>query len=287
MSDDMQNMPGNPPDSGANPASQTAPGVEPNEPATETDSSENETARKRRRFRPDEIALAHRFIAMAEPGTAIPFPKLERDMKQAVLPNKRTRLMDRGILEVEYNEDDGLITSVTVNPEILKDYEWDLTPPVAVTKPSVTKDPGEARQRKPRNKLADSKYKIRKMFDTNPRRVGSHGFYNWEHCYHNGQSIPEYLSQMDYPRSIITSNGTYFNGPSTLFLEQDMRSKYIGIYDSTLPQTNEDGTANPEIWLTLDDLDRMPDAPESEQEESAESSESATTQQGAESVTTA
>jgi len=285
MSDDMQTLPGNPADSSANPANQDAPGVEHDGTTTETDSSESETTRKRRRFRPDEIALAHRFIDKTKPGTPIAFTDLDKEMKQAVLPNKRTRLMDRGILEVEYDEENGLIKTVTVNPDILKDYEWDLTQPIAVTKPSVTKDPSDIRQRKPRNLLADPKYKIRKLTETNPRRAGSHGWYNWEYCYHDGQSVPEYLSQLGAPRNpngysrdILTSNGTYFNGPSTLFLEQDLRSKYIGIYDSSQSFKNDDGSDNESIWLEWADLERLP--------ESEESSESDTTQEAAESETT-
>jgi hypothetical protein len=283
---DVQTMHGNPPDSESDPASQDAAGMDNNEPATENDNTETETTRKRRRFRPDEIALAQRFIAKAKPGEPIPFTSLDRDMKQAVLPNKRTRLMDRGILEVDYDEDDGLIKTVTVNPEILKDYEWDLTPVVPVVKPPVTKEPGEYRQRKPRNQLADSKYRIRKLHATNPRRVGSHGYYNWNLCYEDGQTIPEYLSKMDYDRMVVTSNGTYFNGPSTLFIEQDLKAKYIGVYDSTLPFTNEDGSANEAIWVDWRELDRTPntDAEQEEAPDSAESAESDTTQEAAESV---
>ena len=119
------------------------------------------TTRKRRRFRPDEIALANRFKELAEPGTPIPFSELVVDMKRAVLPNRQTRLVDRGILEVDYDEETGLLKTVTVNAEMLKEYEWDLTPIVEPRISSRFTQTGEVRKRRPRNLLADPKYKIK------------------------------------------------------------------------------------------------------------------------------
>ena len=76
-----------------------------------------------------------------------------------------------------------------------------------------------------------------------------------------------------YRRDIVTNKGTYFNGPSTLFIEQDLSAGLIGIYDSTLPFTLENGEPNPAIWLTIDDLKRISDeAPDPIEEEAEEES---------------
>ena len=274
---DVQDLPGSQTDIESGLASNPAtPAMEEPTAASGTSEAESAETRKRRRFRPDEIAIANKFIALAEPGTPIEFNTLETELKRAVLPNRQTRLVDRGLLEVDYDEDTGFLKTVCVMPDMLKEYEWDLKPPVV--SPFVTKS-GQPRQRRPRNILADAKYKIMMLSDDNPKRKGSHAFYNWEHCYHNGQSIPDYLSQMNYPRSIVTNKGTYFNGPSTLYLEQDLKNGSIGIYDLTLPFKLEDGSKNEAIWLKPEDLNRlMDDAPEEpeepeEEEASAEMAE--------------
>ena len=260
----VQDVPGNAPDSGADPAANNADSSDMgSQPAATEDGSESdasETTRKRRRFKPEEIALAKRFIAMAPVGEPIPFAGLDRDMKQAVLPRsyQRTRLLDRGILEVEYDEENGLITSVSVNSDMLTEYEWDFSQPIPAAKATTTKakaSDGEPRQRKPRSILQDQKYKIRKLRDENPRRKNSHAFHNWNECYMDDISVPAYLSNMEYNRMIVTSNGTYFNGPSTLFLESDIKAGYLGVYDSTLPETNEDGSPNAARWLQWSDIE--------------------------------
>ena len=240
-----------------------------------------ESARRRRRFRPDEVRIANKFVSLAEPGTPIEFSALETELKRSVLPNRQTRLVDRGILEVDYDEETGLLKTVTVNPEMLEEYKWDLTQAETRVSARVTLK-GEPRQRKPRNMLADPKYKISIIADMNPKRPGSHAWFNWEHCYHDGQSVPDYLSQMNYPRMLITQKGTYFNGPSTLFIEQDLKAGAIGIYDSMMPREIPDETTggmikNLAIWVKFEDLSRiMVDDPEPDDEE-LENGESADT----------
>jgi len=267
MSDDVQTLQRSPDDSGSDVA------------AMENENIAEETTRKRRRFRPDEIRLANKFVSLAEPGTPIEFSELETELKRAVLPNRQTRLVDRGILEVDYDEETGLLRTVTVNTEMLKEYEWDLIP---IKEPKVSARvtlKGEPRQRKPRNMLADPKYKISMLAEKNPKRPGSHSWFNWENCYHDGESVPDYLSQMNYPRMLITSKGTYFNGPSTLFIEQDLKAGHIGIYDSTMPTTLDDGSKNPAIWVKFEDLSRiMVDDPEPDDDdpENGESAETPT-----------
>lgn len=235
---------------------------------TVTEAGENEPAepaRRRRKFRPDEVALANQFKNLAEMGTPIPFSSLKREMKLTVLPAKRSRLLDRGVLEVEYDEETGSIQNVLVNKEMWEAYEWELDQPIPVKQPSGLA-PGEVRQRKPRTILSDPKYKIKRLRDTNPRREKSHGWYNWEECYEDGMSIPEYLSNMNYNRTIVTDRGTYFNGPSTLFLDQDIKAKYLGVYDSSKDFFLPDGKPNPDIWLKWEDID-SPGASDAEEPE--------------------
>ena len=274
MSDDVQTLQRSPDDSGSDVAAME------NENVAGSETMEETSTRKRRRFRPDEIKLANKFVALAEPGTPIEFSELETELKRAVLPNRQTRLVDRGILEVDYDEETGLLKTVTVNTEMLKEYEWDLIPikePKASARVTLK---GEPRQRKPRNMLADSKYKISILAETNPKRPGSHSWFNWENCYHDGQSVPDYLSQMNYPRMLITSKGTYFNGPSTLFIEQDLKAGHIGIYDSTMPTTITDETTgvetkNPAIWVKFEDLNRIMSEDTDSDDDDSENSESA------------
>jgi hypothetical protein len=273
MSDDVQTLQRSQNDSESDVAAME------NENVAGSEAVEETNQRKRRRFRPDEIRLANKFVSLAEPGTPIEFSELETELKRAVLPNRQTRLVDRGILEVDYDEETGLLKTVTVNQEMLKEYEWDLIPPKEVRASATVTKKGEPRQRKPRNLLADPKYKISLAVDKNPKRPGSHSFLNWEHCYHDSQSIPDYLSQMDYPRSLVTSKGTYFNGPSTLYIEQDLKAGHIGIYDSTLPvmildETTNEMVNNQAIWVKFEDLNRfVADDPEPDEDDETESEE--------------
>jgi hypothetical protein len=216
-----------------------------------------EPTRKRRRFKPAEVAMAQRFKDIGPMDEPIPFMSLDRDMKLAVFPSSRNKLIDRGVIQVDINEETGQIESVSINSEIWSEYESDLTPVVPTVR--VGNDAtGEFRQRKPRTvALQYPHFKIHLISKTNPRRVGSHAYYNWEYCYGKQytpdgevtevvQSVPEYLSMKFYPRTQFTSNGTYFDGPSMLFVEQDIKSGYIGIYDSTIP----DNDPVPQHFLT-------------------------------------
>jgi hypothetical protein len=214
--------------------------------------------RRKRKFRPDEIALAHQFKELAEPGTKIPFSSLTIDMKRSVLPQRNVRLVDRGLVDVDYDEETGTIESVSINPEIWRAFADDLVP-------VVVPSPVYERRRRAKFPATDEKYKLVKLVSANPRREGSHAWYNWEECYRDGFTVPQYLGFMDYNRMIITSNGTYFNGPAILFLNQDIKSGYVGVYDSTLP-LNDDGTINQEAFLKPEDLDAIEDTrtPESE-----------------------
>lgn len=213
--------------------------------------SEGEPERKRRRFRPEEILLAKRFEALAEPGTLIPFASLETELKRAVLPNRQNRLVDRGLVEVDYDEDTGFLKAVRIVPEMLEVYKWDLTLPVAKVISGRTTLTGEVRQRRPRNLLADSKYQIKlATVEGNPKRPGSHAWFNWQECYRDGMSIPAYLSQ-DYNRMLKTSRGAWFNGPASIYLEHDLKAGLIGIYDSTL------ATDDPAFWVKPEDLTRL------------------------------
>lgn len=269
MTDDVQTLQRSPDDSGTDLAAHEAEST--TEPMEETSQ-----ARRRKRFRPDEIALANKFKNLAPIGEPIEFSSLDMELKRAVLPNRRARLIDRGVLEVDYDEETGLLKTVSINAEMFAEYEWDLTP-IPEAKLTKLTALGEPRKRRPRNLLADTKYRISLIAESNPKKPGTHSYFNWQECYHDGQSIPDYLSQMDYPRMIITSKGTYFNGPSTLFIEQDLKAGHIGIYDSTLPTTLEDGSANPAIWIKFEDLNRiMDEAPDDTDEESetADSGES-------------
>ena len=79
---------------------------------------------------------------------------------------------------------------------------------------------------------------------------------DWDECYMDGMTVPQYLGNMSYNRMIVTSNGTYFNGPAVLFLTQDVKSGYIGIYDSSMPLL-ADGSIDPSAFLKPEDIDAV------------------------------
>ena len=131
---------------------------------------------------------------------------------------------------------------------MVKAYEYDLkAPPQRV---SNSRDPDESGPRKLRGMFGNENLKMKMLKDKNPKREGTHAYYNWNHCYKDGISISDYLARMDYPRDIIvkTKSGeeSWFNGPAMIYVNSDFRAKLLGIYDST--KQPED----PEYWLKAD-----------------------------------
>jgi hypothetical protein len=223
---------------------------------------ETETERKRRRLRPNEVAMLKQYLAFADPGIAIAFNDLpDINMKRALFPSSQLRLVEKELLKPVYNENTGLLETVTIDEDMLKAYQWDLKAP----EPRVTtrqRDPDEPKLRRPRGLLNNDKYKIFKKAETNPRREETHAWYNWEHCYINGLTIPQYLSRLDYPREIIVHGkfgDSWFNGPETLYLYQDFKAGSLGIYDSSKEESD------PDYWLKPDAIEKDDiESPESE-----------------------
>ena len=225
---------------------------------TETTEATTEE-RKRRRLRPNEVAMLKRYLAYAVPGETIAFSDLpDIDMKRALFPSSQLRLVEKELLKPTYNEDTGLLETVTIDEDMLKAYEWDLKAPEPKT---VVKqrDPDEVRTRRVRGSLNNDNYRIQKLvIDKNPKRDGTHGWYNWNLCYWDGQSIPQYLSYLDYDRNIKVSGKygvTWFNGPDTLYLYSDFKNGYIGIYDATKDKDDPEYWLKPETVFSKDEMD--------------------------------
>ena len=140
------------------------------------------------------------------------------------------------LVESHFNEEVGTLESVRLIPEGWEANKWQLDPePTEVTRRTIFSDP---------------RYKLIKMQSDNPRREGSHAWYNWEYCYHDNMAVCDYLRFMDYPRNITITNSrggkAWFNGPASILLIQDIGKRYVGIYDSTLPNTD------PNYWQKVE-----------------------------------
>lgn len=238
----------------------------------ETNGSETETIesgrQRKRRGPPDQIGIARSLQSIAPIGTVIPYSQLNPDQRRAVLPTNRMKWLNAELIEHTYNEEMGTLESIRLIPAAWEKNKWQLDP-----------TPSEVNRR---TLLTDPKYKIMKMQSENPRREGTHAWYNWEHCYHNDMSVSEYLRFMDYPRDIIvTSNRgkAWFNGPSSVLLNQDVAGGYIGIYDSSLSSDHESYWQKPETFGVAGVIE--------DDEEIVESVESESDQQAAESETVA
>ena len=218
----------------------------PGESDTNEDNT-NEDVRKRRRLRSGEVTMLKQYLEHYSPGEVVSFNSLPNvEMKRALFPSSQLRLVEKELLKPSYNEDTGLLESVMIDPDQLKNYDWDLKAPEPKTIVRMQRSPDEPRMRRPRGILNNDKFRIRKLVDKNPRREGTHGWYNWEHCYLDGLTIPEYLSRMDYPRDIIVKGkfgDGWFNGPATIYLYQDIKEGSVGIYNSDLAEDD------PQFWI--------------------------------------
>lgn len=241
---------------------------------TETSESVNgaESERKRRRLRPNEVAMLRKYIAVTTPGEVIQFNDIpDIEMKRALFPSSQLRLVEKELLETTYDETTGMLLSVSVNPDMLDEYDWDIKAPEpkVVQRTRTTSD--EPKMRRVRGALNNDNYRIKKLKDTNPKRQGTHGWYNWD-CYKDGMSIPEYLGFLDYDRTIKVHGkfGTaWFNGPDTLYLYQDFKAENIGIYDSSKSEDDADYWIKPDATLQSDmEKDESPDDIDSENGES-------------------
>jgi len=221
------------------------------EPVAQTSATEaSEEKRRRRKFRNEEVAMAHRFRNLGTIGEAIQYDSLAPEMKLVAL-GRSMRLVQFELLEPEYNLDTGSLVKVTVDKDKWEEYEDDLK--------LVEPAPVVVRERRQRNPiLLDNKYKIIIVAQSNPRREGTHAFYNWMHCYREGMSLPEYLHPLDYsdhpyPRELVvtsqrTGHKSFFDGPKMIFLTQDMKAGHIKVCDSSV------ASDHPKHWLTQDDL---------------------------------
>lgn len=235
---------------------------------TESQTSETTEERKRRRLRPAEVAMLKQYMNFADAGISIAFSDLPNiEMKRALFPSSQLRLVEKELLKPAYNEETGLLESVTIDEDMIQAYQWDLKAP----EPKVTvrqRDPDEVKTRRVRGSLNNENYRIKKLvLDKNPKREGTHGWYNWKLCYWDGQSIPQYLSYLDYDRNIKVEGKygtTWFNGPDTLYLYSDFKNGYIGIYDVTKQPTDPDYWLNPETVFSQTEMD----SPEESNEES-------------------
>ena len=217
------------------------------------DTKESETERKRRRLRPAEVAMLKQYMNFADAGIPIAFGDLPNvEMKRALFPSSQLRLVEKELLKPVYNEETGLLESVTIDEDMIQAYQWDLKAPEPKVV-RVARDPDEPRQRRPRGLLNNDNYHMKKLRDTNPRREASHAWYNWEHCYLDGMTIPEYLGRLDYPRTIVVHSkfgDAWFNGPATIYLIQDFKSGYVGIYDTSKEESD------PNYWLKADAFEK-------------------------------
>jgi hypothetical protein len=245
--------------------------------ATETAASE-EAKRRRRKFRSEEILMAHRFLDLAPIGEAIQYETLAPEMKLVAL-GRSMRLVQFELLEPDYNLATGALISVTVDKDKWDEYEDDLKKPEPIAP--------VARERRQRNPiLLDNKYKLVIVSKINPRREGTHAYLNWQYCYREGMSLPEYLHPLDYsntpyPRELIvtsfrTGQKSYFDGPKMIFLIQDMKANHIKVCDSSV------ATDHPKHWLTPFDLYSIEEEDEDEENENA--ADSATVSQGPETL---
>jgi len=206
---------------------------------------EEKTRRTRRKLRPAEVSSIRRFKELAEVGDSISYTTLAPELKRIALGiPKDIRLIEKGILLREFDENDGRILSVSLDEESIE-----------ALKDEIAVRPVEPRQpiqrRGMNNILSDAKYHIHKLKEPNPRRSGTHAWYNYEYCYKDGMSVVEYMDFMDYPRDIVVeSRGgkNWFNGPSSTYLLQDIRSGYVAIYDASLSESDEG------YWLKPEDV---------------------------------
>jgi hypothetical protein len=84
----------------------------------------------------------------------------------------------------------------------------------------------------------------------NPRRPDTLGYFNWA-FYEDGQTVADYLNkpQTNESRLLVTSKGKWYDGPSTTYLYEDIKSGQVGIYDSSLP-------GDP-VYLTMDHIEQL------------------------------
>jgi hypothetical protein len=229
-------------DSGIDPA------INANDPeVTNGNGSATTEKRRKRKLRPVDLAMLNRFRQLYPVGEAIPFKELpDVQMKRALFPSSQLRLVSLGLLDTTYDDDTGILTSVTIDPETLAAFQWEFETPARVVTPGVA--------RGPRNQiLTDDKYKIHKLRASNPCRPGTFRWLNWEHCYQDGRSVPEYMDGAyitETDRLLKNSEGKWFNGPSSQFLYADHALGYIGIYNSEISQES------PNYWLKPSDIDQ-------------------------------
>lgn len=213
-----------------------------------TDSSETEVTRRQRKLRAEEKAMLSQFVLLANDpiDRIIPWSELTRDMKIAVLPSSKIKLVNKGLIELVHDIDTGAIQSVNIFLPVLDTY-YDTS-----SKDVLLAELAEVPLTRPRARVevgTDDWRKIRKQVQANPRRENTHAWYNWS-LYRDDDSVTDYLRRLDYNRNIIIGGRAYFNGPSLVFLDQDIKHGFIKLYDARQPETLEDGSANPKYWLT-------------------------------------
>jgi hypothetical protein len=237
-------------------------------PVDEATTNEEETTKRKRkkraRFNPAEIEMAHTIKNLAPLGESIAYSALPSEVRKAVLPFAKLHLVDKELVECDYDEEHGLLKSIRIDPEVWEANESDLVVTTPV-KPNYV--------RRPTNHpiWSDEKYKIKLLVakPKNPKREATLGWHNWEHCYSDGMSTAQYLYNLDYPRNIIVTNKrgrkVYFNGPNAMFVRQDMIAGNIALVDSSLPESD------PNYKVSVDSLTVSRIIEDDENEEMAES----------------
>lgn len=197
---------------------------------TVTETTQGNGKRKRsknRRFRPDEILIANQFKDAGPMDEQIKYSDMTPEMRKAVFFNTKMRLVDRGILVPDYDMETGKIEGASVNSEAWAEYADDLA--ISAAKPI------SARGRNP--VLSEQQFKIAIMRKSNPHKEQTRAAENWQHCYQDGMSVPDYLDFQDYPREIkvlVKNRLVWFNGPAQQLLYQDLKRGYVEIYNSNL-----------------------------------------------------
>lgn len=93
-----------------------------------------------------------------------------------------------------------------------------------------------------RMKYNDPNYRIKKLTESNPRRVDSHGYFNW-FLYKDGMTYKEYMNTPYDKEQAILGTETKFYGPNPNQFKWDLEHGFIAVYDDRVAEDD------PGYWI--------------------------------------
>ena len=179
--------------------------------------------------------------------TPIPLESLPEELRNSFFDtDKKKNLAQRGIVKLHTNTETKQIDSLSItdiafdiyNKRNLKSGQQRQT----------TKADGTPRAPGGRTSKAFVGLRLRRMVDS-PRKPGTGGYPNWK-LYEDGMSYAEYMAKKDTFEKPLNTRGVPVDVPSIMQFTNDLTKGWIALYREDQPEFLEDGSPNPEFWVT-------------------------------------